>query len=139
MHLSDITKKVIICELLGFGSVICLIWINEIFDIPHRLLGAAPTPINLRESVLETAMVLALAVFIVSLTSRLLKRVKYLEGILPICSYCKKIRMENRWVPVEEYVGDHSEASFSHGLCPECCEKYYGDDFLDAIKMDDDE
>jgi len=47
--------------------------------------------------------------------------VKQLEGILPICSYCKKIRNDlNAWQNVESYVADHSQAEFSHGICPSC-------------------
>lgn len=53
-----------------------------------------------------------------------LARVRQLEGILPICSYCKKIRDDKEnWRQMEEYISEHSEANFSHGLCPECYEK----------------
>jgi CRP-like cAMP-binding protein len=49
-----------------------------------------------------------------------------LGGLLPICSNCKKIREEGGlWTPIEEYVTDHSEAEFSHGLCQECARKLY--------------
>lgn len=52
-----------------------------------------------------------------------LGHVKQLQGILPICSYCKKIRGdEDYWQTVESYVADHSEAEFSHGICPSCYE-----------------
>ena len=50
-----------------------------------------------------------------------LAQVRRLSGILPICSYCKKIRDDHDyWKRVEEYITDHSEAQFSHGICPEC-------------------
>jgi len=48
-------------------------------------------------------------------------RVKRLEGILPTCMYCKKIRDErSRWVRIEQYISQRTEASFSHGVCPDC-------------------
>ena len=48
-------------------------------------------------------------------------RVKKLEGILPTCMYCKKIRDENNaWVSIEQYVSERSNAEFSHGVCPQC-------------------
>ena len=48
-------------------------------------------------------------------------RVKRLEGILPTCMYCKKIRDEqNQWVGIEAYITTRSQASFSHGVCPSC-------------------
>jgi hypothetical protein len=55
-----------------------------------------------------------------------LNKVKLLSGLLPICISCKKIRDDqNRWWRLEAYIGGHSEAEFSHGLCPECAEKLY--------------
>jgi DNA-binding response OmpR family regulator len=53
-----------------------------------------------------------------------LARVKQLQGLVPICSYCKKIRNDrNYWQQLESYISDHSEAKFSHGICPDCYEK----------------
>jgi hypothetical protein len=58
-----------------------------------------------------------------------LSHITTLEGILPICSGCKKIRDEdNQWVAVEVYVRDRTRADFSHGICPECCARLYPDD-----------
>ena len=52
-----------------------------------------------------------------------LARVKQLQGLLPICAYCKKVRDDqNYWHQVEHYVHEHSEARFSHGVCPGCWE-----------------
>ncbi len=53
-----------------------------------------------------------------------LSRVKQLHGLLPICSYCKRIRAdENYWQQLESYVAEHSDAQFSHGVCPSCLEQ----------------
>ncbi|MFN2454047.1 MAG: response regulator transcription factor [Pyrinomonadaceae bacterium] len=50
-------------------------------------------------------------------------QVKQLQGILPICSYCKNVRDDqNYWQRVESYVADHTDAKFSHSICPECYE-----------------
>lgn len=50
-----------------------------------------------------------------------LSKVKTLQGLLPICSYCKKIRGDNNyWKQVEGYIEDHADVSFSHGICPDC-------------------
>lgn len=47
-------------------------------------------------------------------------------GLLPICAHCKKIREDDgSWVPIEKYISDHSEAEFSHGLCPDCVKALY--------------
>ena len=53
-----------------------------------------------------------------------LANVKMLQGLLPICLYCKKIRDDhNYWQQLDKYVADHTEARFSHGICPECYDK----------------
>ena len=50
--------------------------------------------------------------------------VKTLQGLLPICCYCKKIRDDgNYWHRVESYIGEHANVRFSHGICPECSQK----------------
>ena len=57
-----------------------------------------------------------------------LNQIKILQGLLPICSHCKNIRDDKGfWHQVEEYVTRHSEAHFTHGICPACAEKYYSD------------
>lgn len=55
-----------------------------------------------------------------------LSEIKTLSGLLPICAHCKNIRDENdNWHRIEKYIDERSEAEFSHGICPDCAEKYY--------------
>ena len=64
-----------------------------------------------------------------------LKKVKALSGLLPICADCKKIRDDSGyWHQVEVYFREHSEADFSHGICPECMEKHYPEIFSDKVE-----
>jgi CheY-like chemotaxis protein len=57
---------------------------------------------------------------------RALREVKVLRGLIPICASCKKIRNDSGfWQQLEEYLGEHSEAEFSHGLCQPCIKKLY--------------
>ena len=49
-----------------------------------------------------------------------------IDGLLPICAHCKKIREDDgSWVSIEKYITEHSEAEFSHGLCPDCVKELY--------------
>ena len=69
---------------------------------------------------------------VISRLQQALAHVKKLSGLLPICASCKKIRDDRGyWLQVEEYIRDHSEAQFSHGICPECAKKLYPDFFAD--------
>ena len=57
-----------------------------------------------------------------------LEEIKTLSGFLPICASCKKIRDDKGyWNQIEVYISEHSEAEFSHGICPECAQKLYPD------------
>ena len=52
------------------------------------------------------------------------EKVKTLSGLLPICAWCKKIRDDKGyWTRVEEYIAEHTNADFTHGICPECAAK----------------
>ena len=122
-----IQRRLLLYQAVGFLSIIVLIWINEIIDLPHFLLGSPPTKINWREAVLESAGVSALGAIVLVLSRRLLMHIKYLEGFLVVCAFCKKIRVRDGvWVPIEQFVTDHAEVVFSHSYCPECLEEHYG-------------
>ena len=61
-----------------------------------------------------------------------LDAVRSLESILPICSFCKKIREPDRdpkqqdsWHPIEKYIGERTSSEFTHGVCPDCMSKYF--------------
>jgi hypothetical protein len=59
---------------------------------------------------------------------RALSEVKVLRGMLPICSFCKKIRDDSGyWNNIESYITQHSEADFSHSICPKCVKEHYPD------------
>lgn len=77
---------------------------------------------------------LQVAARVVTLQERLAERVRELEealanvrqlqGLLPICAYCKRIRDDqNYWSQVETYLADHTDVQFSHGICPACLER----------------
>ncbi|MBU0945065.1 MAG: hypothetical protein KJ804_01210 [Proteobacteria bacterium] len=121
-----VSKRIITYEILAITMIILLIWIDEVLDIPYFLFGAEATLVNWRESLFESISIAILGGIIIKYTSRILKRMKYLEGFLSICASCKKIRdEEGSWHQIESYIGERSEAKFSHGICPECAEKLY--------------
>jgi len=87
-------------------------------------------PLNTRE--MERALWIAYARFqdlqeLKKLNSELkdaLEQVKTLRGLLPICAWCKRIRTDDGlWQQVEQYISEHSDADFSHGICPDCRQK----------------
>jgi hypothetical protein len=60
--------------------------------------------------------------------SEAMKQIRQLQGILPMCSFCRRIRdPKQHWVPFETYIAEHSDAKVSHGLCPTCYKRHYGE------------
>jgi PAS domain S-box-containing protein len=65
-----------------------------------------------------------------------LVNIKKLSGLLPICASCKNIRDDaGYWQRIEQYICEHSEAKFTHGICPECIKKLYPNFCLDAANQ----
>ena len=83
-----LAKRVILYESAAFACVIALIWLDEIIDIPALLLGAPETPVNWRESLFESVIIALLWAAVIRLTNKLFRRMKYLEGLLPVCAAC---------------------------------------------------
>lgn len=126
----------VIYEIIGLIFIIIVLWVDEILDVPHYLFGAIATPVNWVESLFETIIVLTTGGLLIFMTNKLFKQVKHLEGLLPICAGCKKIRDDNDyWRQAESYIAEHSDAEFSHSLCPECAQKLYPE-FKTNIKKD---
>ena len=127
MKKEQFIKRIIGIEIIGFLIVILISWLDELFDLPHNFFGASPSPINYFESIFESTLISAFALVVIFLTHITLERLNFFEGIHPVCSFCKKIRSEEKWIPIEQYISSHSEADFSHSLCPECVEANYSD------------
>jgi len=63
------------------------------------------------------------------ISTEAINQVKILRGLLPICSYCKRIRDDKGdWNQIENYIYEHSEADFTHGICPDCTLRYHSKD-----------
>ena len=85
-----------------------------------------PTAVNTLVSLSALALYAYLIARISSQAATLETRVAHLEGVLPICASCKRIRNDlGSYEPIEKYITEHSTAMFSHGICPECAEKVY--------------
>lgn len=110
-------------EALLFVLVILVLWLDEFLDLPHLLLGAAQTPYRPQEYIIETASVLLVAVIVITSTLLLLRRARRLEKFLRICAWCKKVRVDDRWVSFEEYMLKEHDLRSSHGICEDCAAK----------------
>lgn len=112
---------------MGMGILLCVIrfCIQYAWGIPY------PLPVAIVNGCLRVAVLLIITFLCGKLseqTHALRARVRTLEGLLPTCAHCKDIRDEaGDWHQIEEYVASRSEARFTHGICPNCVAKHYGD------------
>jgi hypothetical protein len=91
-------------------------------------------PWNIAESITNCVIrivVLSLFAFLIDRiathTRHLTRQVDLLEGLLPICSFCKRIRdKDNEWHKIENYITERTDATFTHGVCPDCLQEHYG-------------
>lgn len=114
-------------QLMGFVGIALLVWADERFDFANVIFGQPKAPYNTVEALTESSFILVFGVGIALWSRRVLLRIRYLEGFISLCAFCKKVRVGESWVPLEVFLGDHSDARLSHGFCPACAEEHYGE------------
>ena len=118
-------------------SLLCLTLGNEILDIPHYVFNDAPTLYSQRfgEIIIELFIFFIVTAIQILLFKKLYNRIRVLEGLIPICANCKKIRnTEDQWEQIEKYITQNSLAQFSHGICPDCARLLYPDLYNGKMK-----
>ncbi len=117
--------RLVIGQVVVFFFLIAMIWMDEILDIPARLGISPASPVNMAESFLESCFVVLAAAVSMAVTLSLLSRLRRLEGVVPACAYCRKIKTPDGWLPLEKFLQRFSEAQLSRSLCPDCRREYY--------------
>jgi hypothetical protein len=120
-------RQILITQFLILLIFLVLTLCNEVLDVPHLLMGDTPTFIGQRsgEVFVEICIFIIVILIEILVMKKLLRKIKILEGFLPLCANCKKIREENNWKQMEAYISEHSLAKFSHTICPDCREALY--------------
>jgi CHASE1-domain containing sensor protein len=116
-------------SLLLFGMLFSLTRSrSQAIALANTTLDLEKANIGLRKEITECKQAEEQRNRLVADLKKTLSEVKTLRGFLPICSNCKKIRDDKGyWNQIESYIHEHSEAEFSHSICPECAKKYYPD------------
>jgi len=128
---------------VSFAAWFCSRWLGMVLAValPIGRMGIAAFPeaaFPMGTVLANAGIRIAVLLFIAYLVSRAARaaelehKVKVLQGLLPICGFCKRIRDEEQnWRQLEFYISQRSEANFTHSICPECAKKHYGDLFDD--------
>jgi len=105
--------------MLTFFALILLVWMNEFSDWAWGVFDAKPSEVNLFRGFLLTAFVIVAA--IVTVGNTFIQQQRVVKNLISVCAQCHRVKLnETVWQKMEEYIGEHSLLTFTHGLCPEC-------------------
>lgn len=110
----------LVLELVGFGLVAGAIWLNHVFDFSHRLFGGADGALGSHEALWEAGLVLMLGAVVTFFTVR---TARHLESLISICAWCHQVKLEDRWMSVEEFLANHRSET-THGICEACAARW---------------
>jgi cytochrome c553 len=121
-------------QFAAFVMLILLIWVNGVLDLPYLLFGTKQAGLNLFECSVLTSGVVITAIITVGHTY--VRQKKVASSLITVCSACHKVRVSREgWGAIEDYVSEHSDMLFSHGLCPDCFERSMSESDSDAPTM----
>jgi hypothetical protein len=117
---STVFRRTLWLEGAGFLLIGAIIWMDELLDLPHLLFGATPTPLRLGEGWLESSLTFVVGIVVVSITYRAFRRIEYLESLVVLCAWCRRVRAQDEWLTVEAFLEQQHNAHTSHGICESC-------------------
>jgi hypothetical protein len=109
-------------EALGFIAIILLSWLDALVGFRGFLFGEQSLQSSWHESLLETCIVLVVAVPVLMFTDRMVRRLYYMDSYLKICAWCQKINHDNEWLTLDDFTVSGLKKDPTHGICPECAE-----------------
>jgi hypothetical protein len=107
-------------EAVGFLLIVAIIWMDELFDLPHMMFGAPHTPVRVGEGLLESLLTIAVGAAIVVISYRAFRRIEYLESLIVMCALCRRVRSGEEWLSVERFLERQHQSHTSHGICDDC-------------------
>jgi hypothetical protein len=116
MRSSPNPNRVVWYELVAFGILLATIWVASLLELTE----GTDAPFQWADPLLETGVLLVVALPTLYLTRRLVKRLHYLEGFLRLCAWCHKVEVNGQWLSIEEFLNLRLSTRTSHGICESC-------------------
>lgn len=115
--------RVVRFEAIGALGVVALLALNEYLDLPKILFGEESTPLRHHEFLIESAAVGVVAMMVMVLSWFTERRRRRLASLLVMCSWCRQVRVTDRWMSIEAFLKERDATTATFGLCPVCYEK----------------
>jgi hypothetical protein len=112
--------KILLYQSVGFLTIIFLSWLDDLVGLSSLVFGDHRQNSTFHTSTLEMLFILAVWLLVATSTRRVLERIKYLEGFMKVCAWCRRIDYKGRWMPLEEFLEQGFDTPTSHGICEEC-------------------
>lgn len=112
--------KILLYQSIGFLSVIGLAWLDDRLGLSALILGDDPHLPSFHASLLEVLFALVVWLLVNGATRRMLARMKYLEGFMRVCAWCRRVDYRGRWMPFEQFLQQGFDTPTTHGICDEC-------------------
>jgi len=119
----NVKAWIVIAELAGFMLVTLVVWLDELADLPNALFGAPLSSARPQEGWLETSIVITACAGVVLSTIWLFRRIRELESYIVVCAWCRRVKVNDRWMAFEQYMNEKAHTMTSHGICEDCAEK----------------
>lgn len=115
--------KVLVYQHVGFLLILALVWLDELKALPALLYGDRSFEFDFQNAALKILVVLAVWFLMIGSTRRILTRVRYLEGFMRVCSWCRHIDFKGNWISMEEFLERGLDTQTTHGICRTCLAK----------------
>jgi len=113
-------ERIVIYQHFGFLTIIAICFLDELLKLPSLIFSDHPFAFVFRRSTLNMLLVLAVWLLVSRSTRRVLERIRYLEGFLRVCSWCRRIDYHGDWMPLEDFMEQGFDTPTTHGICPDC-------------------
>ena len=117
-------QKALLWQTIAFVIIIVLTWSEALFDLTHYILGFPERDMDFNRTAMTTVIIILLWIFSAYKIYRVVSRLSYLESFLHVCAWCRKIEYQNQWLSLEAHFIQKTGRKPSHGVCPECSERF---------------
>jgi hypothetical protein len=117
-------QKALLWHGLGFVMLLVLTWCDALIDLTNYVRGLPPRSPDINEVAMKTVVIIFLWMGSAYKLYRIVSRLSYLEKFLHVCAWCRKIQHQDLWLSLEEHFQQKSGGAVSHGICPQCAERF---------------
>ncbi len=112
--------RILLYQSIGFLAIIGLAWLDDWLNLSQLIFGENSLLPDFHASTLSMLFILAVWFLVMTSTRRMLDHVRYLEGFLKVCAWCRRIDHRGRWISLESFLQEGFDTPTSHGICEDC-------------------